>query len=57
MSRLVSVLVATLAIGLSSCDGGAALDPMAGFGPDPVLPEPQRSLIPTVNIAEAVGWP
>ena len=57
MSRLVPVVAATLLISLSSCDGGAALDPMAGFGPNPVLPAPQRSLLPVVNIAEAVGWP
>ena len=29
----------------------------AGFGPNPTLPAPQKSLIPTVNIAPAVGWP
>ncbi len=27
------------------------------FGPDPVLPPPSKSLIPTVNIAKAIGWP
>jgi glucose/arabinose dehydrogenase len=30
--------------------------PLVGFGPDPVLPEPQHRLIPTVKIAPAVGW-
>jgi len=29
---------------------------VAGSGPDPVLPEPEKSLIPTVNTAKAVGW-
>lgn len=28
----------------------------AGVGADPTLPEPKQSLIPTVNIAPAVGW-
>lgn len=28
-----------------------------GIGPSPNLPEPNRTLIPTVNIASAVGWP
>lgn len=28
-----------------------------GTGPSPTLPEPENSLIPTVNIAPAVGWP
>lgn len=27
------------------------------FGPNPVLPPPNESLIPTVNIAPAKGWP
>nr|WP_229458986.1 sorbosone dehydrogenase family protein [Massilia glaciei] len=29
----------------------------AGFGPDPALPEPSRTLLPTVNIAPAEPWP
>jgi glucose/arabinose dehydrogenase len=28
-----------------------------GFGPNPKLPAPEKSLIPTVNVAPAVGWP
>lgn len=28
-----------------------------GFGKNPTLPAPQTSLIPTVNIAPAIGWP
>ncbi|WP_235953329.1 PQQ-dependent sugar dehydrogenase [Noviherbaspirillum galbum] len=27
------------------------------FGPNPTLPEPEKSLVPTVNIATATGWP
>lgn len=27
-----------------------------GFGPNPSLPAPEESLLPTVNIAPAVGW-
>ena len=26
-------------------------------GPQPVLPEPRKRLIPTINIADAKGWP
>lgn len=33
-----------------------AQNPPVGFGPDPVLPEPEKSLLPTVNIATAKGW-
>jgi glucose/arabinose dehydrogenase len=28
-----------------------------GFGPNPKLPEPEHSLVPTVNIAPAKSWP
>lgn len=28
-----------------------------GYGSDPVLPKPKPTLIPTINIAEATGWP
>lgn len=45
-----------LALTVSAC-GGEALDPSAGFGPNPTLPAPHTSWIPTVNVADAVGWP
>ncbi|GAA0870508.1 sorbosone dehydrogenase family protein [Brevundimonas basaltis] len=57
MVRLKLLVTSTLMLALVSCSGGEALDPLAGYGPDPVLPRPQRSLIPVVNVAEAVGWP
>jgi len=44
-------------MGLSGCGGSASVAPEATVGPDPKLPAPQKSLIPTVNIAEAAGWP
>ena len=28
-----------------------------GWGPNPTLPEPERSLIPTINVAKADAWP
>jgi glucose/arabinose dehydrogenase len=40
----------------SSCGGSATLPVEAGIGPQPVLPPPQKSLIPTVKVAEARGW-
>ncbi|WP_394757682.1 PQQ-dependent sugar dehydrogenase [Rhodoferax sp.] len=35
----------------------ASLPVSAGTGPHPDLPSPRQSLIPTVNIAPAKGWP
>ena len=46
------LLLATLA----ACGGVATLPVSAGTGPQPTLPAPAPSLIPTVNIAEAKGW-
>ena len=43
--------------GLAACSEHAKLPFMAGVGPDPALPPPTRTLLPTVDIAPAVGWP
>ncbi len=45
------------ALALAGCGGEAQLQVESGTGPDPRLPPPEESLIPTVNIAPAVGWP
>jgi glucose/arabinose dehydrogenase len=39
------------------CAETARLPESATTGPDPTLPEPTRTLIPTVKIAPAKGWP
>ena len=41
---------------LAACGDEATQDVAAGMGPDPKLPPPRSSLIPTVNIAPAKGW-
>ena len=46
-----------LLLGLAGCGDLAVLPASAGFGPDPVLPPPHQTLIPTVHIAPAKGWP
>ena len=43
--------------GLVACGDTATLAPSAGMGATPTLPQPKSSLIPTVNIAPAKGWP
>src|SRR5689334_12251487 len=56
--RLSSMAIgASLAGVLLACSGAAQLPVTAGMGPTPALPAPQRSLIPTVHIAEPIGWP
>ncbi|RTZ40014.1 sorbosone dehydrogenase family protein [Candidimonas sp. SYP-B2681] len=54
LCTLVAVTALTV---LGACAQTSRLPENAGYGPDPQLPEPQRALIPTVNVAEAVGWP
>jgi len=50
------VVLATGAVALSGCER-ATLPLEAGIGPQPQLPQPAPGLLPTVNIAPAVGWP
>lgn len=52
----IPLLPVFLVLALASCGETATLPVEAGIGPDPVLPEPNPSLIPTVNTADAVGW-
>jgi glucose/arabinose dehydrogenase len=52
---LLSMAIAALTLG--ACGDMATLPVDAGIGPQPVLPAPQQTLLPTVNIAPAVGWP
>ncbi|WKL51246.1 sorbosone dehydrogenase family protein [Pseudomonas kielensis] len=53
-SRLVGVIA--LAASLVACGETSNLRVEDGTGPSPKLPEPNKTLIPTVNIAPAVGW-
>jgi glucose/arabinose dehydrogenase len=46
-----------LAVLLSACGDTATLPVSAGTGAAPQLPEPNKTLIPTLKIAEAKGWP
>ncbi|HSY08719.1 MAG TPA: sorbosone dehydrogenase family protein [Steroidobacteraceae bacterium] len=50
-------LLAVLACAGTACQDSAHLPDSADFGSHPALPTPHPSLIPTVKIAPAVGWP
>jgi glucose/arabinose dehydrogenase len=54
--RQLAVLGA-LAILLAGCGESAKVPEQATVGPNPTLPEPVSTLIPTVDIAPAIGWP
>lgn len=52
-NRLVACLVVVLAV----CSQTPVRSADVGFGADPTLPAPEHTLVPTVNIAPAIGWP
>lgn len=54
-SKYVSLAFAAVVFA-ASCES-AKLPVRAGMGPSPDLPAPRQSLIPTVVVAEAKGWP
>jgi glucose/arabinose dehydrogenase len=41
---------------LAACGDNALLPEEATTGPNPTLPEPTKSVIPTINVAKATGW-
>jgi glucose/arabinose dehydrogenase len=57
MDSLRTVLAAVAVLGLAACGETARLPETAGIGPSPQLPPPNKTLIPTVHIAPAKGWP
>jgi glucose/arabinose dehydrogenase len=49
--------ISVVALALAACGDTAKLTISDGTGATPTLPPPQATLIPTVNIAPAKGWP
>ena len=54
---LLAALAMGLALSLAACNEQETATVEQTFGPKPTLGEPEKSLIPTVNVAKAVGWP
>ncbi len=54
--RTTPLLAAAALLTLAGCGDKSSLPVGAGVGPSPVLPQPKKSLIPTVDIAPAKGW-
>jgi hypothetical protein len=57
MRAPIHVFCAFTALCVAACGDIATLPVAAGYGPNPELPPPTKSLIPTVHIAPAKGWP
>ena len=45
-----------LMLAASAAAGADGFDAARQIGPDPVLPPPQQRLLPSVKIAEVIGW-
>ena len=60
MRRASSAMAAVVLTGsvllISACGDRAKLPLSASFGPSPQLTPPNVTLLPTINIAPAVGW-
>ncbi len=54
---ILRLLACLLMLNLCACGEVATLPEQAGIGPHPMLPPPNPTLLPTVNIAPAKGWP
>src|ERR1700744_1982352 len=57
MMRIYPVRALASAVALAGCGDKATLPQQAGYGPHPSLPAPNPTMIPTINQADAVGWP
>ena len=55
--RFALAAAASLALLLAACGDNAQVSEQASTGPNPEIPQPTTSLIPTVNVAEAQSWP
>ena len=52
-----AIIGVSMALFLAACGDSANLPEEAAFGPNPTVPEPTETIIPTINIAPAKGWP
>lgn len=52
----VAILLVAGGTAAALWSGPRALSEEAGYGPDPILPEPHASWLPTLKVAKAVGW-
>jgi glucose/arabinose dehydrogenase len=56
MPAVKLLLAGAALLALAGCGERARLPVSAGMGPAPTLPAPNKTLIPTVKVADAIGW-
>jgi glucose/arabinose dehydrogenase len=54
---VLAVCITGLALLLVACNEQETTTVGQTFGPKPTLVEPEKSLVPVVNVAKAIGWP
>src|SRR5204863_9447281 len=54
--HVIGLTLTASLLGCTGCMERASLPVQQTTGPDPTLPQPTKSLIPTVKIAPAKGW-
>ena len=54
---LLPLVGSAIDLALTGCAASSQYPILESYGPQPRLPEPKSSLLPTVNIAPAKGWP
>ena len=54
---MLAACMAALTLPLAACNDQSTVASGQDFGPSPKLVEPNKSLIPTINIAKATSWP
>src|SRR5882724_4059774 len=57
LRSLIRTGLATSLLTVAACGSTARLPLAAGVGPNPQIPPPEKSLLPTLYIAPAKGWP
>ncbi|HEX6217041.1 MAG TPA: hypothetical protein VFZ38_19545, partial [Vicinamibacterales bacterium] len=53
---LLSIATAAVLAISTGCGNTTAFSGTEGVGPNPSLPEPDTSLVPTINVVNAIGW-
>ena len=56
LAKTKAAVAASLALFLAGCGDSANLPTQQTHGANPTIPEPNKSMIPTVHIATATGW-
>ena len=54
--KLLHSFAISSTVALMACANASTFSEINGVGPNPQLPEPDTSLIPTINVVKAIGW-